>query len=393
MSSLGLLHAAGEQVRTQRLRAALSMISIVVGVATLTVVVGLGDVVGSVARSVIERQAGKAATVTVLSERPAGGFIVDVLPRLEARLDRYSITERSPVVVWPTRLILPDAALPTGLVGVVAALKEIRSFRILDGRWSEADDATLLAPALVANAALARAAGLELPGTRDGVLIYLNGQTLAARLVGIVDDGDNEARLYGSMPALLRLATPATASTATLVLHVEPARVAALLARLRSDLASQEISGVQLLRTDSAEQFAAVLSGIALVLAAIAGISLVTGALGILNLGIVTTRQRAREFAIRRSFGAGRADVFVIVMAESLLTALVGGAIGVALAIGAISVLPLALADRLGVIDLPPFPLAAAMTGLVVAVAIGLLAGFVPARLATRVSVIETIRA
>jgi hypothetical protein len=114
---------------------------------------------------------------------------------------------------------------------------------------------------------------------------------------------------------------------------------------------------------------------------------------GHLPLGLVTARQRAREFAIRRAFGAQSYEIFAIVLLETIATALIGGLLGTllgaTLALGA----GLIVGPQLRIGELPPFPVASALVGVIASLLIGVAAGWPPARIATRVSVIETIRA
>ena len=115
-------------------------------------------------------------------------------------------------------------------------------------------------------------------------------------------------------------------------------------------------------------------------------------ALGLLNISLVTVRQRVREIGIRRSFGATAGRVFFAVMMESVVATLAAGVIGVFLAV-LIVTSPMAT-DFIGqgVTDLPPFPLEAALIGLGAATLVGALAGLLPAIVPVRVKVIDAIR-
>jgi len=79
------------------------------------------------------------------------------------------------------------------------------------------------------------------------------------------------------------------------------------------------------------------------------------------------------------------------VLLESVVATAVAGIVGIAIAI-AIMRAPFVLQMFQGLQDVPPFPLRAAVIGLVAAVAIGALAGFIPALVAVRVKVIEALR-
>jgi putative ABC transport system permease protein len=130
-----------------------------------------------------------------------------------------------------------------------------------------------------------------------------------------------------------------------------------------------------------------------MVVIGIAVLVLMLGALGLVNIALVTVKQRVREIGIRRSFGATASRVFFAVMMESVVATVVAGAAGVMASI--LIVQSPWLRELIGqgmVSDFPPFPVDAALTGLAAATAVGALAGLLPALVAVRVKVIDAIR-
>jgi len=119
---------------------------------------------------------------------------------------------------------------------------------------------------------------------------------------------------------------------------------------------------------------------------------LLLGALGLVNISLVTVRQRIREIGIRRSFGATAGRVFFAVMMESIVATAVAGVVGVIAAVLIVKSPLVQDAVSQGVVDAPPFPAEAAIIGIVAAVAVGALAGLLPALVAVRVKVIDAIR-
>lgn len=119
---------------------------------------------------------------------------------------------------------------------------------------------------------------------------------------------------------------------------------------------------------------------------------LLLGALSLVNIALVTVRQRIREIGIRRSFGATSARVFFSIMLESVVGTALAGLIGVAIAVAVVRALPMETWLGFAIEDVPPFPLGVAVTGLVAATAVGALAGLVPALVAVRVKPIDAIR-
>ncbi|MDU6745884.1 MAG: ABC transporter permease [Actinomyces sp.] len=128
-----------------------------------------------------------------------------------------------------------------------------------------------------------------------------------------------------------------------------------------------------------------------LIVMIIGAIVISLGALGLLNVAIVTVRQRIREIGIRRAMGASAGRVFFAVFMESVVATFVAGLIGVGIAIVVLQFLPLESMDIM-LQDRPTFPTSAATAGVGIASAVGALCGIIPAVAAVRVRPIDAIR-
>ena len=120
---------------------------------------------------------------------------------------------------------------------------------------------------------------------------------------------------------------------------------------------------------------------------------MVLGALSLVNISLVTVRQRIHEIGVRRSFGATSRRIFFSIMLESVVATMVAGVVGIGLAIVALRFLP--WANIMNFPEAPTvssFPMVAAVIGLAAATVVGALAGIIPAIVATRIRPIDAIR-
>jgi putative ABC transport system permease protein len=134
-----------------------------------------------------------------------------------------------------------------------------------------------------------------------------------------------------------------------------------------------------------------VLMNITLIMAAVVGIALLVGGIGIMNIMLVSVTERTREIGIRKSIGARRRDVMVQFLIEAVVLSALGGVVGVAGGYG------LATAVRFGMkkfIELPPVhtPIWAILLSFGFCAFLGILFGIYPAAKASKLDPIEALR-
>ena len=123
-----------------------------------------------------------------------------------------------------------------------------------------------------------------------------------------------------------------------------------------------------------------------MILGAIAGISLVVGGIGIMNIMLATVTERTKEIGIRRALGATRNDIAIQFVVETLILSCGGGLLGIGLGIGLSHVVCRAL-------EMPTIiPLWSPLVAFGVSAVVGLISGSFPARRAARLDPIEALR-
>jgi len=123
-------------------------------------------------------------------------------------------------------------------------------------------------------------------------------------------------------------------------------------------------------------------------LAGIAGISLLVGGIGVMNIMLVSVAERTREIGVRKALGATNADVLFQFLLEAVLLALIGGVVGVAVGFGGSAILPRLLTD------LPPAVVTVNEVALAFGVSalIGVVSGVLPAYRPPRLQPVQALR-
>lgn len=350
---------------------------------------------------------GWTSEATGIADDPLGAAMVTVADRFSipfwSRSD-YGSLQLTEMNELTTRGTFHGAPVPPQEYGyqepqvqaVDPAYQTIFRLETQQGRWLRSGDVNQRVTPVVINGAMWEYFGR--PDIRDPLVLSTTGsQTQQLRVVGVLKStGAWESPIvylpYDSWQIMKPTEDQGTGSASMYVWagedQADQARTtlpAALAAVLGEGWQVDVMGGEDF---DSGQE---TLGMIRTVIMAIGAIVILLGALGLLNVAIVTVRQRIREIGIRRAMGASATRVFFAVFLESVVATFVAGVIGVGLAIVILRLIPL---EGMGIYlqERPPFPTSAAVAGVGIATAVGALCGIIPALAAIRVKPIDAIR-
>jgi putative ABC transport system permease protein len=397
-----------------KLRAALTMLGIVIGVGA---VIGL-VAVGRGAQAQI-RQSIQSLGTNLLFVRPnfvKQGGVRSGQGQAQSLTYEDALALAEPGRAPSVRLVAPEIGTAmqiiaggqnygTHTLGVTPEYAQARNLRLASGEFFDRSQLESQALAVVLGATVAETL---FPGDDPvGRTVRVNyaGRTLVFRVVGVLERkggngfGDQDdvalvplttvhAKLWGT-----RGGRGGRLINQIYVQAVDESSIPAAAEQVRQVLAERHRSPDDFV-VQSQEEMANVAGEVAgvmtVLLASIAGISLVVGGIGIMNIMLVSVTERTREIGIRKAVGARRRDILAQFLTEAVTISVLGGTAGVGLGIALARLASgLSLEGRPVPTLVAPDSVALAFG---VAAAIGLFFGIYPAARASRLSPIEALR-
>jgi putative ABC transport system permease protein len=392
-AAMGLSGLAANPFRT-----ALAALGIVIGVAAVVALTSLGNGVQKSISGQINDLGSNLITVSPGSESgggggPFGASTTSTLTPEDARRVAAlpSVSQASSVV----SVVAPIKGRSISFSGVDPTYAQIRSVKLLAGRFVEGSGEVVLAPS-TAEDLFETAPGR--PGEAVGRTLEIGGPG-AAKECKVVGVSKKEPAGFGPpspatsyMSTLDALDISGAGTVGQIIASANSAEAVGaakkgITAELRKAHGGAKDFSVftqkQLLST-----FTQVTDQLQVFLAGIAGISLLVGGIGIMNIMLVSVAERTKEIGVRKALGATDSDVLLQFLFEAVLLAVLGGFTGVAIGITSAELLPRFLSDLpRAVVGWPQVALAFGVSALV-----GVVFGSLPAYRSARLAPVEALR-
>lgn len=404
MNTTNLLKIALRALANNKLRGFLTMLGIIIGVASVITMLAIGQ--GS--KRSIQAQISEMGSNMIMIQPGVdmrGGVRQDASAMETLKLQDYEdivnetryVSATSPSVNSSGQVIYGANNAPTTVYGISPDYMEIRRYEVEDGdMFSDQDVQTAAKVCVIGKTVVDNL----FPGGENPVGKVIRFQKLPFRVVGVL-----KSKGYNSMGMDqddLILAPYTTIQKKVLAItHLQGITCSALKEEY-TDQAIDEISEIlrrnhRLRETDdddftirSMQELSTMLTSttdiMTTLLAAVAGISLLVGGIGIMNIMYVSVTERTREIGLRMSIGAKGMDILAQFLIESILISVTGGLIGVLFGVGAALIVNVVAHFP---IYIQPWSV---LLSFVVCTVTGVFFGWYPAKKAAQLDPIEAIR-
>ena len=393
MSALELIRLALSRLRRARVRAALTMLGVVIGVASVVGLVSVGR--GTTAR--ITQQLSSLGT-NLLTISPSGSSDSSTLTLDDATAIAGLTGLAAVAPEIQTRGTVATSGTntaTTSVVGTSAQYAQVRAYDVWQGTFLSqvAVDRSLRSVVLGATVASNLGLGAEAVGTTvtiDGIPFEVVGILQPKGGAGFANPDDEVLVPLGSVTRYFVGGSGVRAIGVSVAdgvdMQSERDSIAELL-RVRHGIGATDTDDFQIFDQTQLLAAASTISDtLTLLLGGIASIALVVGGIGIMNIMLVSVRERTREIGIRKALGARGRDILSQFLVEAVTLSLVGGVIGI-LAGLVVSALIGRLAGWGFIFDPATIAVATAFS-----LAVGVVFGVWPARQAARLDPVVALR-
>ncbi len=386
MKLLGTARLALNRIWATKVRSLLTMLGVVIGVAAIVALTSIVDGASQGINKSLATLGTNQLNITAMAPDSLTEQDANALAELDGVSVMFVQTSNEGTIATE------DKRVNARLVGVSAEYFQAVKPEIAMGAYLSNSKFAASAKDVVFGADAANDLGLT--DSMLGQTVKLNGQDF--RLVGVLDDQagfGTSGRVYVTLDSARKLFSQYPYVSSIVVQAETPEAVDAL--QLATDKLLRERYGLgtetdaRYTITNQASLIAAVSSitdTLGLLLTGIAGISLVVGGIGIMNIMLVSVRERTREIGVRRAIGAKQSNILTQFLIEAIVLSLAGGVVG--LILGEIAAYFLAIiGDWVFSIQLETVLLALGFS-----LVVGVVFGVWPARTAAKLEPIDALR-
>lgn len=411
MSMLDTLRIALRALLKNKMRAILTIIGVVIGIAAVTTIVSIGQGASQLVQGEFEAL-GTNVIVVIPGQTRRGGVRQSGAPTLTSA-DCQAIGQECPAVLAVSPLVGTGGQViygnenwnPREMFGVGADYLTVRNWQLQAGGFFTDNQIETSAKVCVIGQTLIP----KLFRTINPLGETIRVNNVPLRIIGILEK--KGANLVGDDQDDIILMPHTTVRKRINGSPIDHVHAMMVSARSNGQMgeATREIEQLLLERhqigpdeeadfrvqdtTEIAATLGMITGALTLMLSAIAGISLLVGGVGIMNIMLVSVTERTREIGIRMALGARGRDILRQFLIESVVLSCIGGAIGLALGTGAsMAATMLINAYKPGTAWPMVVSLPAAIVAMAFAAAVGVFFGFYPARRASKLDPIEALR-
>lgn len=406
MSIYDLLHETFLSVTNNKVRSSLTILGIVVGIASVILMVAIGQGSQATITNSIE-SAGSNLLMVSAGSRSAGAFGGGGRPGAGSD-SKLSMSDVELIKTLPGvskvaanasgqyQVAAPGANVNLSITGVGEGYQSVKSLETSTGVFVSTEDISSNSKVVVLGATAATdlfATGVDPLGQK----VRINGINFT--VVGVMPSSGSSGFGSADENAYIPLSTMQrflTGNNKISTINVE-AKTADVMSTVQTEITDTLMSSHGITDSNNVDfsvlsqseilSTASTITGtFTLLLASIAGISLVVGGIGIMNMMLTTVTERTREIGLRKAIGARPGDVTSQFLAEAVTLCLAGGIIGIALGWG-IAAIVTATGVLTTVVTAQSVALAVG-----VCAGIGIVFGYYPARRAAKLDPIEALR-
>ena len=322
-------------IGANKMRAALTMLGIIIGVMALVVLVSL---VGGATTSVTDAVSSLGSSMLTVTISDDKGLPND-LGTVNTWMEEEDLGLIAPYISASVTASADGESGSVTVYGVTPAYYEVQGMQLSMGRFLKTTDVRNHTYVCVIN----ETAATEIIGYIDCIGQAINLDGVEYTIVGVLSDDENNLTSMmtaGSLTAylpytsLLRLSDALTSDVTTFCVSapedgtmdtVEAAMTNVLMKRFEDDEDAFEISSQSVLE----DTMSSITSVLTILLGGIAAISLVVGGIGIMNIMLVTVTERTREIGIRKAIGASRRNILMQFLMEAVVLCMLGCGLGI----------------------------------------------------------------